>query len=64
MRYLRLIFSFFTSIILFAEEFDQTDIQTFINRTQAQFEKAYDYQVTMEISMKVRRHSYDCIAAA
>ena len=53
MRYLRLIFSFFTSIILFAEEFNQTDIQTFINRTQAQFEKAYDYQVTMEISMKV-----------
>ena len=53
MRYLRLIPLFLISIILFAEDMNSDGINKYIKRTQAQFEKANNYQVTMEIELKI-----------
>ena len=53
MRYTRLIILLFTQIILFANDHYLTDVEMVIGKTQKQFEKAFDYQVTMKIELKV-----------
>ena len=54
MRYLRIIFIFLIPISLFSEKLGQhDDIEKIIGKTQKQFEKASDYQVTMKIELKV-----------
>ena len=53
MRYTRLIILFFTQIFLFANDHYLTNVERIIDKTQKQFEKAFDYQVTMKIELKV-----------
>ena len=53
MRYTRLIILLFTQIFLFANDHYLTDVERVIDKTQKQFEKAFDYQVTMKIELKV-----------
>ena len=53
MRYTRLIILFFTQIFLFANDHYLTDVEMVVDKTQKQFEKAFDYQVTMKIELKV-----------
>ena len=53
MRYTRLIILLFTQIFLFANDHYLTDVEMVIDKTQKQFEKAFDYQVTMKIELKV-----------
>ena len=53
MRYTRLIILLFTQIFLFANDHYLTDVEMVIGKTQKQFEKAFDYQVTMKIELKV-----------
>ena len=53
MRYTRLIILLFTQIFLFANDYYLTDVERVVNKTQKQFEKAFDYQVTMKIELKV-----------
>jgi len=54
MRYIRIIIFLFVPISLFSSEFEKyDDIETIIRKTQKQFEKASDYQVTMKIDLKV-----------
>jgi len=53
MRYTRLIILFFTQIFLFANDHYLTDVERVVDKTQKQFEKAFDYQVTMKIELKV-----------
>ena len=53
MRYTRLITLLFTQIFLFANDPSLADVTRIINKTQKQFEKAFDYQVTMKIELKV-----------
>ena len=53
MRYTRLIILLFTPIFLFANDHYLTDVERVVDKTQKQFEKASDYQVTMKIELKV-----------
>ena len=53
MRYTRLIIFLFTQIFLFANDHYLTDVERVVDKTQKQFEKAFDYQVTMKIELKV-----------
>ena len=53
MRYTRLIILLFTQIFLFANDPHMTDVEMIVDKTQKQFEKAFDYQVTMKIELKV-----------
>ena len=53
MRYTRLIILLFTPIFLFANDHYLTDVERVVDKTQKQFEKAFDYQVTMKIELKV-----------
>jgi len=53
MRYTRLIILLFTQIFLFANDHYLTDVEMVVDKTQKQFEKALDYQVTMKIELKV-----------
>ena len=53
MRYTRLIILLFTPIFVFANELYLNDVNRVIDKTQKQFEKASDYQVTMKIELKV-----------
>ena len=53
MRYTRLIILLFTQIFLFANDHYLTDVEMVVDKTQKQFEKASDYQVTMKIELKV-----------
>ena len=53
MRYTRLIILLFTQIFLFANDHYLTDVKMIVDKTQKQFEKAFDYQVTMKIELKV-----------
>ena len=53
MRYTRLIILFSTQIFLFANDHYLTDVERVVDKTQKQFEKAFDYQVTMKIELKV-----------
>ena len=53
MRYTRLIILLFTQIFLFANDHYLTDVVRVVDKTQKQFEKAFDYQVTMKIELKV-----------
>lgn len=54
MRYIRIITFLCVPILLFSGEFGKyDDIETIIGKTQKQFEKASDYQVTMKIDLKV-----------
>ena len=53
MRYTRLIILLFTPIFLFANDLYLNDVNRVIDKTQKQFEKASDYQVTMKIELKV-----------
>ena len=53
MRYTRLIILLFTQIFLFANDHYLTDVERVVDKTQKQFEKAFDYQVTMKIELKV-----------
>ena len=53
MRYTRLIILLFTQIFLFANDHYLTDVKMVVDKTQKQFEKAFDYQVTMKIELKV-----------
>ena len=53
MRYTRLIILLFTQIFLFANDHYLTDVEIVVDKTQKQFEKAFDYQVTMKIELKV-----------
>ena len=53
MRYTRLIIILFSPIFLFANDHYLTDVERIVNKTQKQFEKAFDYQVTMKIELKV-----------
>ena len=54
MRYIRIILIFIIPISLFSKQLGQSDeIETIIRKTQKQFEKASDYQVTMKIELKV-----------
>ena len=53
MRYTRLIILFFTQIFLFANDHYLTNVERIVDKTQKQFEKAFDYQVTMKIELKV-----------
>ena len=53
MRYTRLIILLFTQIFLFANDHYLTDVEMVVDKTQKQFEKAFDYQVTMKIELKV-----------
>tara|TARA_B100000965_G_scaffold349189_1_gene322227 strand:- start:104 stop:835 length:732 start_codon:yes stop_codon:yes gene_type:complete len=53
MRYTRLITLLFTQIFLFANDPSLANVERVINKTQKQFEKAFDYQVTMKIELKV-----------
>ena len=53
MRYTRLIILFSTQIFLFANDHYLTDVDRVVDKTQKQFEKAFDYQVTMKIELKV-----------
>ena len=53
MRYTRLIILLFTQIFLFANDHYLTDVERVVDKTQKQFEKASDYQVTMKIELKV-----------
>ena len=54
MRYIRIIIFLFFPISLFSSEFEKyDDFETIIRKTQKQFEKASDYQVTMKIDLKV-----------
>ena len=54
MRYTRIILIFLIPISLFSERLGQhDDIESIIGKTQKQFEKASDYQVTMKIELKV-----------
>ena len=53
MRYIRLITILFTQIFLFANDPSLANVERVINKTQKQFEKAFDYQVTMKIELKV-----------
>ena len=53
MRYTRLIILLFTPIFVFANDLYLDDVNRVIDKTQKQFEKASDYQVTMKIELKV-----------
>ena len=53
MRYTRLIILLFTPIFVFANDLYLNDVNRVIDKTQKQFEKASDYQVTMKIELKV-----------
>ena len=54
MRYTRIILILIFPISLFSKKIGQhDDIETIIGKTQKQFEKASDYQVTMKIELKV-----------
>ena len=53
MRYTRLIIILFTPIFVFANDHYLTDVEMVVDKTQKQFEKAFDYQVTMKIELKV-----------
>ena len=53
MRYTGLIILFFMQIFLFANDHYLTDVERVVDKTQKQFEKAFDYQVTMKIELKV-----------
>ena len=53
MRYTRLIILLFSPIFLFANDHYLTDVERVVDKTQKQFEKASDYQVTMKIELKV-----------
>ena len=53
MRYTRLIIILFTPIFVFANDHYLTDVEIVVDKTQKQFEKAFDYQVTMKIELKV-----------
>jgi len=53
MRYTRLIILLFTQIFLFANDHYLTDVERVVDKTQKQFENAFDYQVTMKIELKV-----------
>ena len=53
MRYTRLIILLFTQIFLFANDHYLKDVEMVVDKTQKQFEKAFDYQVTMKIELKV-----------
>ena len=53
MRYTRLIILLFTQIFLFANDHYLSDVERVVDKTQKQFEKAFDYQVTMKIELKV-----------
>ena len=53
MRYTRLIILLFTQIFLFANDHYLTNVERVVDKTQKQFEKAFDYQVTMKIELKV-----------
>ena len=54
MRYTRIILILIIPISLFSKKLEQhDDIETIIGKTQKQFEKASDYQVTMKIELKV-----------
>ena len=53
MRYTRLIILLFTPIFIFANDLYLNDVNRVIDKTQKQFEKASDYQVTMKIELKV-----------
>ena len=54
MRYTRIILILIIPISLFSKKLGQhDDIETIIGKTQKQFEKASDYQVTMKIELKV-----------
>ena len=53
MRYTRLIILLFTPIFLFANDLYLNDVNRVVDKTQKQFEKASDYQVTMKIELKV-----------
>jgi len=57
MRYIRIILILIIPISLFSKQLEQSDeIETIIRKTQKQFEKASDYQVTMKIELKVPRN--------
>ena len=53
MRYTRLIILLFTPIFLFANDHYLKDVERVVDKTQKQFERASDYQVTMKIELKV-----------
>jgi len=53
MRYTRLIILFFTQIFLFANDHYLTNVERIVDKTQKQFEKAFDYKVTMKIELKI-----------
>ena len=53
MRYTRLIILLFTPIFIFANDLYLNDVNRVVDKTQKQFEKASDYQVTMKIELKV-----------
>ena len=54
MRYIRITLIFLIPISLFSEKIEHSDeIENIIRKTQKQFEKASDYQVTMKIDLKV-----------
>ena len=53
MRYTRIIILLFTPIFVFANDLYLNDVNRVIDKTQKQFEKASDYQVTMKIELKV-----------
>ena len=53
MRYTRLIILLFTPIFIFANDLYLNDVNRVVVKTQKQFEKASDYQVTMKIELKV-----------
>ena len=53
MRYTRLIILLITPIFVFANDLYLNDVDRVVNKTQKQFEKASDYQVTMKIELKV-----------
>jgi len=53
MRYIRLITLLFTPIFIFANDLYLNDVNRVVDKTQKQFEKASDYQVTMKIELKV-----------
>ena len=53
MRYTRLIILLFTPIFVFANDLYLNDVNRVVDKTQKQFEKASDYQVTMKIELKV-----------
>ena len=53
MRYTRLIILLFTPIFIFANDLYLNDVNRVVDKTQKQFEKVSDYQVTMKIELKV-----------